>query len=60
MLGFVHVALSDGDGNPLLSSKSFAALQDGASEPQDSPVRTTGRAADDLHTQASCRPPTAL
>jgi hypothetical protein len=35
--GFVHVALFEGDGNPLASSKAFAAFQDGAAERQAGP-----------------------
>ena len=36
-VSFLHVALVDGDDNPLSSSKAFAAFQEGAAERQAAP-----------------------
>ena len=40
-VSFVHVAVFDGDGNPLSSSKAFAAFQEGAPGRQVAPAVVT-------------------
>lgn len=41
-VSFVHVALFDGEGNPLSSSRAFAAFQDGAARRQAGPSVVSG------------------